>query len=393
MAWILELLGGVLRFFQHPLTYYFVLYTLLIGFFRIKQERNSFYTKVEVIYEELIFTYTKGLFAGLMVSAAVILTGLSLPAGIIILIGAATALLSFFFRPQWLSAAFIMGLAFASAVFLMTFSKGSLPAFMKDIVQMDPAVFAILTGMLLIAEGWLVYRTGHLRTSPSILKSSRGLPIGNHTAKRHWLLPLILFVPGGTLTSVFSWWPVFEMNGQSFSLFILPFFIGFHQEVRGSLPKESIQVTSKRILWLGMVTLLIACGSLWWLPLAFAAMILAIAGRIFLIIRQKMNDRSAAYFFSKKDKGLMILGILPKSPAEKIGLKVGETITKVNGSFVKTTGEFYEALQKNRALCKLEIIGLNGEIRYAQRATYEGEHHELGLLFVEQQKKSGSQAV
>ncbi|WP_431190713.1 PDZ domain-containing protein [Metabacillus flavus] len=393
MTWIMELLEGAMRFLQHPLTYYFVLYSLLAGLFRIKNERNSFYTKVEVIYEDLVFTYTKGLFAGLIVSAAVILMGISLPVGMIFLIGAATAVLSFFFRFQWLSAAFIMGLAFAASVLIMTFAQDSLPSFLKGIDQLNIAVFAILIGILLIAEGWAVYRTGHLRTSPSVLKSSRGLPIGSHTANRLWLLPLILFVPGGTLTSVFSWWPVFEMNGQSFSLFIVPFFIGFHQSVRGSLPKESIQVTGKRIIWLGGITLLIACGSIWWTPLAFAAMVLAIGGRVFLIIRQKMNDRSAPFFFSKKDKGLMILGILPKSPAEKIGLKVGETITKVNGSFVKTTSEFYEALQKNRALCKLEVIGLNGEIRYAQRATYEGEHHELGLLFVEQQKKKGSQAV
>ncbi|KZZ84946.1 PDZ domain-containing protein [Bacillus sp. SJS] len=393
MAWIMELLEGAVHFLQHPLTYYFVLYALLAGYFRIKKERSSFYTKVEVIYDDLIFTYTKGLFAGLIVSAAVILTGISLPIPMIVLIGASTVVLSSFFRLQWLSAAFIMGLAFAASVLLMTFAENSLPPFLNEINQLNSAVFAVLTGILLIAEGWLVYRSGHLRTSPSILKSSRGLPIGRHLANRLWMLPLILFVPGGTLTSVFSWWPVFEMNGQSFSLFIVPFFIGFHQEVRGSLPKESIQVTAKRIIWLGVITLLIAGASIWWLPLAFAAMIIAIGGRIFLIIRQKINDQSAAFFFSKKDKGLMILGILPKSPAEKMGLKVGETITKVNGSFVKTTNEFYEALQKNRALCKLEIIGLNGEIRYAQRATYEGEHHELGLLFVEQQKKKGSQAV
>lgn len=28
-------------------------------------------------------------------------------------------------------------------------------------------------------------------------------------------------------------------------------------------------------------------------------------------------------------------------------------------------------------------IGLNGEIRFDQRASYEGEHHELGILFVQ----------
>ena len=89
----------------------------------------------------------------------------------------------------------------------------------------------------------------------------------------------------------------------------------------------------------------------------------------------------------------MILGILPSSPAEKLNLQVGEMIMKVNGFSVKTVTEFYQGLQKNRAFCKLEVIDLNGEIRFEQRALYEGEHHELGILFVQDEKKWETEAV
>jgi len=33
------------------------------------------------------------------------------------------------------------------------------------------------------------------------------------------------------------------------------------------------------------------------------------------------------------------------------------------------------------------VIGNNGEMRLVQRALFEGEHYELGLLFVENQLK------
>ncbi|MGD6817131.1 PDZ domain-containing protein [Metabacillus sp. 84] len=393
MDWTIELLKGAGRFFLHPLVYYIVLYSLFLGTLRVKRERAAFHTKVEDIYDDLKFTFTKGLFIGLMVSAVIILTGLSLPFGLLIAAGIAAAGLSLFFKVQLLSAAFTMGIAFAAAVILPSFPTDAILRFFEGIEETNLSALTILTGILLLAEGLLVYRSGHIRTSPAIMVSSRGLPIGRHIANRTWMLPVIFFVPGGALTSVFSWWPVFEMNGQSFSLIIAPFLIGFRQSVRGSLPKESIQVSAKRIIWLGLLTLVIACASVWWQPLAFVSILCAVAGRSFLIIRQKMNDDSASFFFSKKDRGLMILGILPGSPADKIGLKVGETIIKVNGTPVKNTGEFYEALQKNRALCKLEMIGLNGEIRYEQRATYEGDHHELGLLFVEQPRIKSLDAV
>jgi S1-C subfamily serine protease len=116
-------------------------------------------------------------------------------------------------------------------------------------------------------------------------------------------------------------------------------------------------------------------------------------GREIITIRQRINDNAAAFYFSKRDQGLMILGILPHSPAEKMNLQVGEMIMKVNGQAVKTVEEFYEALQKNGAFCKLEVIGYNGEIRFVQGALYVGEHHELGILFVQDDKKWETEAV
>ena len=89
----------------------------------------------------------------------------------------------------------------------------------------------------------------------------------------------------------------------------------------------------------------------------------------------------------------MILGIIPKSPAEKMALEVGELVTKVNGTLVKDEQGFYEALQRNAAHCKLEVLDTNGQIRFVQRALYEGDHHELGILFVQDDKKWDSAAV
>ena len=83
----------------------------------------------------------------------------------------------------------------------------------------------------------------------------------------------------------------------------------------------------------------------------------------------------------------MILGIIPDAPASKMTLQVGELITKVNGVAVQNEKIFYEALQKNRAHCKLEVLDTNGEVRFVQRALYEGDHYELGILFVQDERK------
>ncbi|WP_368657964.1 PDZ domain-containing protein [Metabacillus halosaccharovorans] len=387
--WLLELLWAIGRFFIHPLFYLFFLISFMYGMLRIKRERSSFHIRVQDIYDEMKFTYTKGLLIGLFVSIAIFALGLSLPFGTVVILAIITAVLSFTLQLRWLSAAFTIGLTLLAVAFM----PDRFESFFVGFSGTSLASLSILAGILLVAEGILVMRTAHQNTSPFLKTSTRGLPIGIHQANRTWMLPLLLLVPGGDLTSSLAWWPVLSINGEPFLLLVIPFFLGFSQRVQGSLPKESINTTGQRVMWLGVITLVLAAGSIWWTPLAIIAVGIAMVGREFITIRQRMNDASAAFYFSKRDHGLMILGILPQSPAEKMNLKVGEIIMKVNGYSVHTVDEFYQALQKNRAFCKLEVIGFNGEIRFDQRALYDGEHHELGILFVQDHKKWEDEAV
>jgi hypothetical protein len=388
--WLLEALLAIGRFFVHPLVYFFLIYSLVLGFFRIKRERKSFHTRIHDIYEEARFTYSKGLLAGLFLSVITFAMGMMIPFGTVILLACVTLILSVTFQLRLLSPAYTMGLTIF-AVFLVL-QTNTFP-FLPDMAGTSYSVLALLMGLLIVSEGVLAFRTAHFRTSPFLLKSSRGLPIGNHIANRTWMLPLFLLIPGGSLTSALPWWPVLTIGDEPFLFVFIPYIIGFHQRVQGSLPKESIMVTSKRVVWLGVIISVIAAGSVWYTPLAFAAALLAIIGREFLTVRQRMNDNSAAFYFSKRDHGLMVLGILPHSPAVKLELEVGEIIMKTNGASVKTVDEFYQALQINGAFCKMEVIGLNGEIRFVQGAVYKGEHHELGILFVQDEKKWGTEAV
>jgi hypothetical protein len=391
--WLLELLWAVGRFFIHPLFYLFLLMTLAYGYFRIKRERKSFNVRVEDIYNEMKFTYTKGLLVGCIASLVLFGIGLSLPFGTIVLLTIVTALLGFTFKLRWLSAAFSIGITLFATAIITNVDAGGVEQFFLGLSDTSYASLSIVAGLMVIAEGVLIYRTAHKDTSPFLKTSTRGLPIGTHVANRTWMLPLLFLVPGGTLTSTLPWWPILTINGESFLLMFIPFFIGFNQRVQGSLPQESIKVTGHRVIWLGVLTLFLSVISIWFTIAAFIAIIIAIAGREFITIRQRMNDKSAAFYFSKRDQGLMVLGILPQSPAEKMNLQVGEMVTKVNGHAVKTVEEFYQSLQKNRAFCKLEVIGFNGEIRFVQRALYDGEHHELGILFVVDEKKWEIEAV
>ncbi|MCY9090125.1 S1C family serine protease [Bacillus mojavensis] len=393
VQWGFELLKSAGLFFLHPLFWFFVIVSLAFGYVRIKRERKTFHTRIADIYDELKFTYTKGLIPGILLSIVLGVLGISIPLGILAIIAVMTAAAALTLRANWMSAAYIVSVSMLIGFGLqVNQTEPFLNRFPQGFAVVWPAL-AVFLGLLVIAEGAVAYRSAHVKTSPGLVVSSRGLPIGQQLANRIWLLPLFILVPGNGLESHLSWWPVFSVPGGSFHFLWIPYFVGFGQRVQGSLPETSIRITAKRVCILGLIVSALGAASLLWTPLAGAAVCAAVLGRIFLSVKQRINDNAAPFYFSKRDQGLMVLGIIPNTPAEDLELKIGEIITKVNGVPVKHVSDFYEALQRNRAYVKLEIIGLNGEIRFDQRASYEGEHHELGILFVKDDREGEAAAL
>ncbi|WP_434813680.1 PDZ domain-containing protein [Bacillus halotolerans] len=393
VQWGFELLKSAGLFFLHPLFWFFVIVSLAFGYVRIKRERKTFHTRIADIYDELKFTYTKGLIPGILLSIVLGVLGISIPLGMLAIIAVMTAAAALTLRANWMSAAYIVSVSMLIGFGLqVNQAEPFLDRFPQGFAVVWPAL-AVFLGLLVIAEGAVAYRSAHVKTSPGLVVSSRGLPIGQQLANRIWLLPLFILVPGNGLESHLSWWPVFSVPGGAFHFLWIPYFVGFGQRVQGSLPETSIRITAKRVCILGLIVSALGAASLLWTPLAGAAACAAVLGRIFLSVKQRVNDNAAPFYFSKRDQGLMVLGIIPNTPAEDLELKIGEIITKVNGVPVKHVSDFYEALQRNRAYVKLEIIGLNGEIRFDQRASYEGEHHELGILFVKDDREDEAAAL
>ncbi|MFS0821699.1 PDZ domain-containing protein [Bacillus sp. 1P02SD] len=394
-AWLLEFAKGIGRFFLHPLFYYFAGYCVLLGYFRVKRERRSFHIRVEDGFYDLRSLLPGGWIAGLLISVLTIAAGVVIPFGSIVLIAIVTLLLSLPINTRLLSPAYILGVSFFGIILLSNLSVENkyITRLLDDMGNTSLPSIAILLGALLLAEGILILKKGHFGTSPDLLKSKRGLPVGTHISQRLWLAPVFLLMPGEALTTHYEWWPVFTVSGQAYSLILVPFGIGFYHKVKSMLPTQSIPVVGKRVVLLGIVVSALAVVSIWFPVAAIIAACFALAGRELIYLKHYFMDESKPSIFSQRNQGLLVLGIIPQSPAEKMQIKIGETISKVNGIQVKTVQEFYSALQKNRALCKLDVLDINGEVRYVQRALYEGEHHELGILFVNEGKRWKHKAV
>jgi hypothetical protein len=394
LEWLLEMAWGFAKLFIHPVFYITFLLAAFLGVSRVKRERNHFHVRAENAYYELRQLLPLGMVLGLGISIIMIVAGVVIPLAAILFIAAITILLSI--RVRLLSSVYTVGLAFF-AVFFAAGKEWSVPLFPEIFSSLEDKLYpsiTVLLALLVIAEGILILKNGKKGTSPKLMISKRGQRVGVHELKRVWMVPLLLLIPGDALQQLpFEWWPVFNVNGEGYGLLVVPFALGHYQHIQGALPTKAVTHIGKQIIAHGFILTAIAIASYWLPILSLAVVAIAILGREVISFSQKIKEENGPFYFSKRNQGVMILGVLPNSPAQKMKLSVGEIVSKVNGVLVHNEKEVYEALQRNRAHCKLEVLDVNGQIRFVQRALYEGDHHELGILFVQDEKKWGTEAV
>lgn len=394
--WLIEVLKGIGRIFLHPLLYYLILIAIILGVRRVKKEREQFHIRINDVFLECKYVLTSGLLIGLIISIVMLFVGVVVPFAAVILFALITFLLSLSTRVHLLAPTFIIGVSFFSLILIMNNEAWTIPLFSEAFSSLNNQIFlsvSLLLGLLLIGEAILIFYHGGKKSSPKLVKSKRGLQVGIHEVKRLWMVPVLLLIPGGVLQAPFPWWPVFSIGEDTYSLFLVPFAIGFFHQSKAMLPKEAAKLIGKRLLLIGVMTTGIAAASYYYPLASIIAVTFAIIFREMIFLQQRTREEASSSFFTKQNKGVKILGVIPQSPADKMGLQLGESILRVNGISVKDKLGFYRAIQRNSAHCKLEVIDQNGEIRFTQRALYEGDHHELGVLFVQEERNSEEMKV
>ncbi|WP_147534095.1 PDZ domain-containing protein [Bacillus marasmi] len=391
--WLIELLFGTGKLFLNPVFYLLFFLAAWLGVSRVKRERRNFHVRVENAYFELRQLLPIGSLIGLCLSVFLVAIGIVIPTEFVVIMASISVIIMLTTKVRFLSPAYTIGIA-AIIMIILDWQNISLPFFGEiQLEELTYSAIAILLGLLIMGEGILINWNGKKGTSPMLINGKRGAKVGAHELRRVWMLPAFLVIPGELLKIPLDWWPTFSAGGETYSLLLVPFAIGVHQQVQGRVPQVAIQALGKQVINLGAIVTLLGLAS-FFLPLAALGVIgVAMITRETLTWKQIMNERNLPFYFSKKNQGMRILGILLDTPASKMGLKVGEVITKVNGQTVADEESFYEALQRNRALCKLEVLDVNNEIRFVQRALYEGDHHKLGILFVQEDKQDEFQTA
>ncbi|WP_026908995.1 PDZ domain-containing protein [Paucisalibacillus globulus] len=374
--WLIEVAKGIGKLFLNPLFYWAIIFIILVGIKRIKLERKYFGTKVFDVLSEWKDTWGFSVIIGIFYSIVVVGIGMVISYEAIIILSIVTILLTLTFRFTMLSPSYTIGIT----IIILLLSP-LLSEYLPVQGEINLSTLAILLALFLFVEAHFLSRIRQNETYPSLIAGDRGSWIGRHWIKKFSIIPLFTLVPSGLIEPFAAYWPFLSVGGEEYALVLIPFVLGFEFPVRGSMPYEVANRKAINLLGLAVIVLAIAIGSIFMPWLVIITVVIAIFGREFINYRFRIADHARSPFFNHTNEGLKVLSVIPGSPADRLNILIGETITKVNGQKIHSEDELYEALQQTGSFFKVDLLDNNGEIRFIQSALYEGDHHELGLIF------------
>ena len=383
---LIEFLIGIGRIFINPLLYVAIIMAIFLGYRRVKRERRNFNIRLLSGWSEFSGILRIGFVLPLCVSLLSLVVGLTVPVEFLLVLTVVSIVALLLYVFHFLSAIVTFSVALGILVVMdwqqWTLSLGSFELAGVNYLNGMTITITLLAGLLLIVEGVLIKRDGPRFASPIEEKTKRGLHAVAFFSKKIWLLPVFFIVPGQVVDAYFPWWPQFTLDSEQFAFVLFPVVIGFQQFTRRTLPVYMYQKLARSVIILGEVVVLGGLVS-WFNPLVgLIVMVVACVIRLVIAIVYKRKEHQETYAVIRSANGAMIAAVLPESPAEKMGLQVGEVIKRVNGQEIYTEGELYEALQINAAHCRLEVLNHQNEIRLTQHVVHADDHHRIGLILV-----------
>jgi hypothetical protein len=380
-----------LQLIMNPFYYIGLIFIVLHYRKQIQWERKLFHTRLHSLIGESWRALLLGWVGGIVASLVLLFVGVSLEPQVVILLWVISLLL-IWIRVRYMCLAYAAGVLGITHAILAFFPEAvslqGIGAILQIVADADIPSLLVIVAVLHLLEGGLIGWQGTRMASPLFFEGKRGRVIGGYQLQGFWAVPLFVMVPlqGGS-TAALPWSTLFSGDlASGWSLLAFPAMIGFTELTLSRLPQEKARWSSNMLFLFGLILFVLAVAAHYWSPLIVVAAILCIALHELLIGYSSWNEARRSPRYVHTLRGLTVLAVIPGSPAAEMGIVAGEMLHKVNGCKVLNVTELHAAIRVNSAFCKLEVINLQGEIKFLQRAVYAGEHHQLGIILAPDQQ-------
>src|SRR5699024_12299190 len=90
---------------------------------------------------------------------------------------------------------------------------------------------------------------------PELIKSERGVWIGQHHLKRMAFIPFFCLFPSSMFTMELPLLPYVDIGNESYMIVLFPFVIGYHYKLLVELSQQAAKKIGKSVLFLRLIDL------------------------------------------------------------------------------------------------------------------------------------------
>lgn len=377
---LIEIGIACLKLFLNPLIYWIMIISFIISRRRVRDEHAQFGQKMFPLGFEYHHSWKISLMGFFFLSVISILFHMTFLTEFILFFSLITFFLSFILGFKLLSAVYSLGFTFILFKFLQLSHNQLFELGM--VTNHTFSSIALLIGLILLLEASLYKTVTNETAFPEIVKSKRGRWFGLYHVQRASFIPFLVLIPGQVSIGALPVLPYFTLGNEDISFAIMPLWIGFHHIIKGDLPERVISQLGKNNILLSILVLIAALVSFYLPGIASFAILLAIIGKVYINYNTEHYDQTKDILFLELKNDLKIFAIVPESPADKLGLRVGDTITKINDRPVTSLEDLNDQLSSLIRLPTFEVVTANHEVKVISNNSYRGNSDELGIIFL-----------
>jgi hypothetical protein len=281
-------------------------------------------------------------------------------------------------------------LCFAYAGGLVALSKVLFGWPMVDVSQV-----LVLVAVLHITESILIGISGYYGSMPVILRRKNGQLVGAFNLQNFWPLPLFLMsavaipelkVPESVL-GMPDWWPLLPVQGVlpeghiwMYAMVSVVAALGYTDIAVASSPQIRRRKSSLHLGLYSIVLLTLALLSVHYKWLQAVAAMVSFLGHEMLIQLDSRQELESPPRYVPPAEGLMVLDTVVDTPAQKNGIKTGDTLLKLHNMAINTKEQLAEAISLAPAAFVVEILR-NGKI-IERKIIFSNGQRMLGVILV-----------
>ncbi|PKM51321.1 MAG: hypothetical protein CVV02_06875 [Firmicutes bacterium HGW-Firmicutes-7] len=333
----------------------------------------------------LVESMLQGILVGIIGSLMIILTGLPINSTVYIIYLLPISLVLSLIQVRYICISYsaaVMGLL------ALILNGQTMFGIVLPNVDINVAGLIALVGVLHLMESLLIYFVGAHDCMPIICKKE-GKIIQGHILQKYWPIPLaILFATAGeasgNVIQMPDWWPLLKpsqlmLNTLYFGLMPFVGILGYSTVTFSEQPEKRAKKTGIMLFLYSMLIISIAVlAKENWVLMVIGLVLMAVLHEAIMLLEQRYEKRNKP-IYTLPDRGIRIMHVIQGGIAEKVGMKKGQIIKKINDLEVINTQHFKELMDNKWTFMWIETENLNQELRTHEIKAYPAGLDSLGI--------------